>query len=65
MIDNMWYLEYHIHKTARGYWGISLSLGMLSINILTINGVEDRRRGMLLKTDDRKNSRPQTHPEPG
>jgi hypothetical protein len=25
---------------------------MLSINIITINGVEDRRRGMLIQTDD-------------
>jgi hypothetical protein len=27
-------------------------LGMLGVNILTINGVEDRSRGMLLQTDD-------------
>ncbi|PRX41847.1 uncharacterized protein DUF3388 [Planifilum fimeticola] len=55
MIDNMWYLEYHIHKNRPGLLGdIASLLGMLSINILTINGVEDRRRGMLLKTDDRE-----------
>lgn len=49
----MWYLEYHIHKNRPGLLGdIASLLGMLSINILTINGVEDRRRGMLLKTDD-------------
>lgn len=53
MIDTMWYLEYHIHKNRPGLLGdIASLLGMLSINILTINGVEDRRRGMLLKTDD-------------
>jgi hypothetical protein len=53
--DNMWYLEYHIHKNRPGLMGdIASILGMLSINIVTINGVEDRRRGMLLKTDNRE-----------
>ncbi|MGI6127257.1 MAG: DUF3388 domain-containing protein [Planifilum sp.] len=51
----MWYLEYHIHKNRPGLMGdIASILGMLSINIVTINGVEDRRRGMLLKTDNRE-----------
>lgn len=44
-----WYLEYEIHKNRPGLLGdISSLLGMLSINIITINGVDDRRRGMLL-----------------
>ncbi|WP_124727514.1 DUF3388 domain-containing protein [Staphylospora marina] len=46
-----WYLEYQIHKNRPGLLGdIASLLGMLSINILTINGVEDNRRGMLLRT---------------
>jgi hypothetical protein len=50
-----WYLEYQIHKNRPGLLGdIASLLGMLSINILTINGVEDDRRGMLLKTDDQE-----------
>jgi hypothetical protein len=48
-----WYLEYQIHKNRPGLMGdISSLLGMLSINILTINGVENDRRGMLLRTED-------------
>ncbi|MBA4494404.1 DUF3388 domain-containing protein [Paenactinomyces guangxiensis] len=48
-----WYLEYQIHKNRPGLLGdIASLLGMLSINILTINGVEDDRRGMLLRTED-------------
>lgn len=44
-----WYLEYEIHKNRPGLLGdISSLLGMLSINIVTINGVDDCRRGMLL-----------------
>ena len=55
MIDHVWYLEYHIHKNRPGLLGdIASLLGMLSINILTINGVEDRRRAMLIRTDDRE-----------
>lgn len=47
-----WYLEYEIHKNRPGLLGdISSLLGMLSINIVTINGVEDMRRGMLLLSD--------------
>jgi hypothetical protein len=50
-----WYLEYEIHKNRPGLLGdIASILGMLTINIITINGVEDRRRGMLLQTDDEK-----------
>lgn len=48
-----WYLEYQIHKNRPGLLGdIASLLGMLSINIVTINGVENNRRGMLLRTDD-------------
>lgn len=44
-----WYLEYDIRKNRPGLLGdISSLLGMLSINIVTINGVNDCRRGMLL-----------------
>jgi hypothetical protein len=44
-----WYLEYEIQVNRPGLLGdISSLLGMLSINIVTINGVEDSRRGMLL-----------------
>jgi hypothetical protein len=51
--DHEWYLEYQIHKNRPGLMGdISSLLGMLSINILTINGVENERRGMLLRTED-------------
>ena len=53
MKKNEWYLEYEIHKNRPGLLGdISSLLGMLSINIVTINGVDDRRRGMLLLCDD-------------
>lgn len=44
-----WYLEYEIQINRPGLLGdISSLLGMLSINILTINGVENSRRAMLL-----------------
>lgn len=50
-----WYLEYEIHKDRPGLLGdLASLLGMLSINIDTINGVENRRRGMLLRTEDPK-----------
>lgn len=48
-----WYLEYHIHKDRVGLLGdIASVLGMLSINILTISGVEEYKRGLLVWTDD-------------
>ncbi|MYL59052.1 DUF3388 domain-containing protein, partial [Virgibacillus halodenitrificans] len=44
-----WYFEYEIQVNRPGLLGdISSLLGMLSINIITINGVENQRRGMLL-----------------
>ncbi|TLS37395.1 DUF3388 domain-containing protein [Pseudalkalibacillus caeni] len=48
-----WYLEYEIHKNRPGLLGdIASLLGMLGINIITINGVDNQRRGMLLLIDD-------------
>jgi len=48
-----WYLEYEIHRNRPGLLGdVASLLGMLGINILTINGVDDSRRGMLLVTED-------------
>lgn len=53
MAMNQWYMEYKIHKNRPGLLGdIASLMGMLEINILSINGVEDRKRGMLLQTDD-------------
>jgi hypothetical protein len=53
MEPKQWYMEYKIHKNRPGLLGdIASLLGMLGVNILTINGVEDRARGMLLQTDD-------------
>lgn len=48
-----WYMEYKIHKNRPGLLGdIASLLGMLEVNILTINGVENRTRGMLIQTND-------------
>lgn len=48
-----WYMEYKIHKNRPGLLGdIASLLGMLDINIITINGVEDKTRGLLLQTSD-------------
>lgn len=53
MSMNEWYLEYEIHQNRPGVLGgISSLIGFLSINILTINGLEHNRRGMLIKADD-------------
>ncbi|OZM58636.1 hypothetical protein CIB95_03450 [Lottiidibacillus patelloidae] len=50
-----WYLEYEIHKNRPGLLGdISSLLGMLSVNIIAINGVNDSRRGMLLLSDSKE-----------
>ncbi|WAA10779.1 DUF3388 domain-containing protein [Fervidibacillus albus] len=44
-----WYLEYEIMINRPGLLGdISSLLGMLSINIVTINGVDQGRRGLLI-----------------
>lgn len=53
METKQWYMEYKIHKNRPGLLGDVASLmGMLDINIVSINGVEDRKRGMLLQTND-------------
>lgn len=53
MENKQWYMEYKIHKNRPGLLGdIASLMGMLEINILTINGVEDFTRGMLLETAD-------------
>jgi len=52
-LENQWYLEYQIHKNRPGLLGdISSILGMMSINIVTINGVDLKKRGMILQTDE-------------
>lgn len=44
-----WYLEYEIQHNRPGLLGdISSLLGMLSINIIMINGIENSRRGILV-----------------
>lgn len=51
--SKQWYMEYKIHKNRPGLLGdIASMLGMMEVNILTINGVEGQTRGMLLETDD-------------
>lgn len=53
-----WYLEYEIQKNRPGLLGdISSLLGMLSINIVTINGVDEGRRGLLIKTNNHEQIR--------
>ncbi|MEI5906255.1 DUF3388 domain-containing protein [Bacillus spongiae] len=53
MAKTEWYLEYEIQKNRPGLLGdISSLLGMLSINIVTINGVDEGRRGLLLLADN-------------
>lgn len=50
-----WYLEYEIQANRPGLLGdISSLLGMMSINIVTINGVEENRRGLLILVKDDK-----------
>lgn len=45
-----WYMEYKIHKNRPGLLGdIASMLGILGVNILTINGVEGERRGCFSK----------------
>src|SRR5699024_5902706 len=53
MTQMEWYFEYELQYNRPGLLGeISSLLGMLSINIITINGVENSRRGMLLTTEN-------------
>lgn len=47
-----WYLEYEITVNRAGLLcDISSLLGMLGISIVTINGVDQGKRGLLIKTD--------------
>ncbi|WP_285766656.1 DUF3388 domain-containing protein [Peribacillus sp. SI8-4] len=56
MENKEWYFEYEIQVNRPGLLGdISSLLGMLSINIITINGVDEGRRGLLLKAEDSRN----------
>ncbi|MBE3562557.1 MAG: DUF3388 domain-containing protein [Hydrogenibacillus schlegelii] len=51
--EAIWYLEYHIAVDRPGLLGDVASLiGMLSINIHTISGVDARRRGLLIECAD-------------
>ncbi len=55
MPNTEWYLEYAIHRNRPGILGgISSRIGSLSINILTINGITQDRRGMLIEVDDQQ-----------
>ena len=48
-----WYCEYEIQVNRPGLLGdIASLLGMLRVNIVTINGVAGGHRGMLLKTEN-------------
>lgn len=48
-----WYCEYEIQVNRPGLLGdIASLLGMLRVNIVTINGVANGHRGMLLKAED-------------
>lgn len=48
-----WYMEYEIEVNRPGLLGeISSLLGLLRVNIVTINGVDQGRRGMLLRTEN-------------
>ncbi|MBE7101655.1 DUF3388 domain-containing protein [Bacillus cereus] len=50
-----WYFEYEIHKNRPGLLGdVSSLIGMLGINIVTINGVDNARRGLLLMCDNQE-----------
>src|SRR5699024_2906479 len=48
-----WYFEYELQYNRPGLLGdISSSLGMLSINIIMINGIERSERGMLILSEN-------------
>ena len=51
-----WYFEYEIQKNRPGLLGdISSLLGMLSINIITINGIDEDKTWNALMAKDRRN----------
>jgi hypothetical protein len=53
MGEKEWYLEYEIQKNRPGLLGDFASLlGMMKINIVTINGVDQGRRGLLILSKD-------------
>ena len=53
MLMGEWYFEYEIQVNRPGLLGdIASLLGMLRVNIVSINGVDEERRGMLLSTDN-------------
>ncbi len=48
-----WYVEYEIQVNRPGLLGdIASLLGMLRVNIVTINGVDNGHRGMLVRTEN-------------
>lgn len=52
MMNTEWYFEYELQLDRPGLLGdISSLLGMLSINILMINRIENSKRGLLLLTE--------------
>lgn len=45
-----WYLEYEITFNRAGLLGdVASLLGMMGISIVTINGVDQNRRGLLIR----------------
>jgi hypothetical protein len=53
MGEKEWYLEYEIQKNRPGLLGdLASLLGMMKINIVTINGVDQGRRGLLILSKD-------------
>lgn len=51
-----WFFEYEIQVNRPGLLGdISSLLGMLRVNIVTINGVDEGRRGMLINAEKQEN----------
>lgn len=54
-----WYFEYEIQVNRPGLLGdIASLLGMLRVNIVSINGVDEEHRGMLLSTENEESIRP-------
>lgn len=53
-----WYFEYEIQVNRPGLLGdIASLLGKLKVNIVTINGVDEGRRGLLLKSENEESIR--------
>ena len=48
-----WYMEYEIHHDRPGLLGdVATFLGLMGVNIVMINGITNRKRGLLLKCSD-------------